>query len=605
VLVLAGCATLPTTSAVQQETVSSPKLGQSYPQLIPVGPTSGERPQDIVRGFLAASASFADGHHVAHEYLAPHVPWNPTSAATVVSTIHVTTRVIPAGNAPNGAKSTAIVEFTGQRLATLTASGQYVQSSGSSHATFSLVLEGGQWRITKLPNSHELILQNDDFERVYLARNLYFYSPTPTQQPGSARHSVKHLVPDPIYVPEQGTNTTSAQAPALSLVSALRAAPSAGPLQGSGTRTAFPPGTTVLGVQVVGTQAVVDLGGQAVRASQQQLSEMAAQIALTLTGSSYSPSAIRSVELQVNHVTKRKLLHATDFADVAPAVPAGQLYYISGNRVWRYGGAQLSRQQSWLTGDPPPRVSQIAVQPVPSGVIPQIAGLVPDQHGCLVYIGLADRKTGVHSQHLGGACSSLSVDSQGNVWIAAGSKVWMLPAGGRAALRVVIGDLPPGESVTGLRVAPDNTRVAVLGRDGQGQAHLWLGAIQNGPIDRRPGSIDQVDIGTPGSMLQIGADIPDPQSLAWYDPDHVMVLSGGGGSHQLFEVPVNGGSSTRIDTPPGAGLVWLAATGPGQQPALAVATSSGRIEVSNGVTTNGATTWTQLSQKGRAPAFSG
>jgi hypothetical protein len=609
---MTGCATLPTSSAVQQETVSSPKQGQNNPVLIPVPPSPDETPKQIVQGFLHASASFANNHQVAREYLTKDLQWTPSTAATVVSSVTLAglpPRRIPPGN-PRGNELTIVLHA--QRLARLTRSGQYLQSSRPQTFSFGLTEKANQWRISKLPQSRELILQKEDFERIYLARNLYFYSSTSLSgQTGTGPRNVHRLVPDPIYVPEQGPNTTSEQAPALSMVTALRAAPSVGPLAGSGATTAFPPDTNVLGVQVTGTLAIVDLGGQAADAGTQELTEIAAQIAWTLTASSYSPSAIRSVELQVNHVTRRKLLLGTDFAAMAPAVPVGQLYYLAGNGVWRYADGQ-PRQEPWLTDDGPPGVTQIAVQPVPPGVTPQIAGLVPERHGCVVYTGLASRKSGVRSQHLAGACSSLSFDSQGNVWVAAGSSAWMLP-GGSNAFQVVVRGLPPDESVIGLRVAPDDTRMAVLGRDGQGQVHLWLGAMQNEQneqsVSPRPGSSHAIYIGQSGSMLQIGADVPDPQSLAWYDPDHLMVLSGGGSS-QLYEVPVNGGSSTKIQTPTGA--VWLAATGPGQQngaPALAVATNSGWILVSPGPTANGAAQWTppdkKASPKGRAPAFPG
>ena len=46
-----------------------PGGGQYYLQPIPVPPGHGWTPQQIVSGFLAANASFANGHAVAREYL--------------------------------------------------------------------------------------------------------------------------------------------------------------------------------------------------------------------------------------------------------------------------------------------------------------------------------------------------------------------------------------------------------------------------------------------------------------------------------------------------------------------------------------------------------
>ena len=61
--------------------------GQDYPQLIPVPPGKGWTPVQIVSGFLAANASFANNHAVAREYLTPGQAraWNPGWAVTVVA----------------------------------------------------------------------------------------------------------------------------------------------------------------------------------------------------------------------------------------------------------------------------------------------------------------------------------------------------------------------------------------------------------------------------------------------------------------------------------------------------------------------------------------
>lgn len=600
VLVLAGCATLPTTSAVQQETVGSQKQGQNAPELIPAPPRPGLEPQATVLGFLFASASFADNYHIAREYLTSGLAWHPTGGAMVVSNAKVTLSVTPPPG--NSAGTTATVLLTAQRLARLTGSGQYVPSPSShrSKLLFGLVLVGSQWRINKVPNLHGLILQKADFERTYLARNLYFYSPAAGSAAASGGAGQRsRLVPDPVYVPQAGANAASPQIPALSMVRALRAPPSAGPLAGSGTSTALPPGTTVLGVTVGGTLATVDLGPAAAKASPQRLKEMAAQIAWTLTSSSYSPSAISSVAIQVNHVTKTKLLLGTDFAGVAPALPAGQLYYLHRNRVWQLDSGH-AKQLPWLAGSGSPPITQIAVQPGGS----QIAGMLSLHHGCQVYVGPADRKSGIQPIRLAGSCSSLSFDSQGNLWIVAGRKAWYLPEGSRSPFPAVTG-LPPADSLVALRIAPDGTRVAVLSRESHGQGQLWLGAIQNGQIDRRPGAPTPISIGG-NSMLRIGTDVPDPRSLAWYDADHLMVLSGGGDG-QLYEVPVNGGSSTRVEGPPDGVLANMGATRPGQQngraPALAVAIS-GQIQVSEGTTATGIAEWKQVAS-GLAPVFPG
>ncbi len=120
--------------------------------------------------------------------------WNPGWAVTVVRA----TRLGPANNVPahQGGPVNQVdqVRVTGDKLATLTATGQYVAPQGSSTNTwkFQLYKIGEQWRIHNPP--HRLLLTEPDFERVYAPRNLYFVA-----------SRSRTLVPDPVFVPLQAT----------------------------------------------------------------------------------------------------------------------------------------------------------------------------------------------------------------------------------------------------------------------------------------------------------------------------------------------------------------------------------------------------------------
>src|SRR5262249_17107875 len=148
--------------------------GQAYPQLIPVPPGGDWSPESIVSGFLAASASFANGHAVAREYLDPVTArqWYPGWAVTVVGQPQVS-EIMSVPDRPEGGWVTAPVRVTGQQLAMLTGTGQPLPSLGAQVSEdFSLTNEDGQWRITKLP-AH-LLLTRQTFLQVYQPRNLYF-----------------------------------------------------------------------------------------------------------------------------------------------------------------------------------------------------------------------------------------------------------------------------------------------------------------------------------------------------------------------------------------------------------------------------------------------
>jgi hypothetical protein len=557
-----GCATMPTSGAVQQIRVDEGGNGQSQdnPQPIPVPPGPTWSPQHIVAGFVAASATFTNDSAVARKYLAPGTRWVPTGAATVVSPASVISPVSPPKNvAPPAGLPTQYVEYIGHRLARLTGNGQYLTTSSSRETDlFTLVKIAGQWRISRLPSSTSLILTKSDFQRDYQPRNLYFFAP-----------SGRELVPDPVFFPQLG----SAE-PTGALVRALIQDPS-GWLYGA-AKTDFPAGTIPLGVQIIGTSAgttaVVDLGGSAATASKPVLRQMAAQLVWTLTSSSYSPSAIRSVLLEVDHhpVLPPQLPHPN--SGLVQAAAAGPVYYLDsvGDLMKLPDGALVSRQLLWPGADEG-HLTTIAV--APGGA--EIAGIVGGQNGCTVYSGVPRRGASLRSRTFSGAaCTSLSWDDQGELWVAVGTHVWMLPPSGTAEIPVLTPAIPSSDTVTDLRVAPDGVRVAMIVRGKTGPGQVLLGAITATPKvgvgDNGPGPDEQVDIGQALQMQVIGPGVTDPTALSWYDADHVVVLGHSSGP-QLWDVPLNGEAAELIATERGTDSITAAG------PDLVVGTSAGEI----------------------------
>ncbi len=563
-----GYAAMPTSGPVQPVAVVQRGSGQTQdnPQPIPVPPGRGWSPHDIVSGFLAASTSFANNHAVARAYLAPALArkWNPGWAATVVGPAPKITGVIRPKNVVPGGPQTKIVQFVGQRLATLTSSGQYLTSSGLKEADqFTLVNISGQWRISHLPSQTSLILTEPDFLRDYQPRNLYFFSP-----------SNAGLVPDPVFVPQQATNAE----PARGLVKALLKDPS-GWLSGA-TKTDFPVGTKLLGVKILGTSAVVDLGGSAAKASPAVLRNIAAQLVWTLTGTSYSTPGIESVVLEINGLVKRphgeQLQLLPTYSNLMPARSADGAYFLSaGGGVKELSdSARFTRPVPWPAALSKMAFSAIAVAPGGN----QIAGIVPAAKGCTVYSGaLRPGATLTPRQLNSGTCTSLSWDNQGDIWAAAGTHVWMLPPQGAAVpvflpAAAGLASLASPQEITALRIAPDGVRVAMIVRLANGSAGVVLGAISRSG----GGSNEQIYIGQSGDVVSIGTDVPDPVALSWYDADHVLVLGQRPIGSQLYDVSLTGGVSTSIATASGT----VSITG-GRYPLIA-STSHGQILASSG-----------------------
>ena len=567
-VVAAGCATVPSNGPVQQ--VGSAQNGlsqeQEYSQPIAVGPEPGWKPTQIVDGFLAASASFAGDHQVAKEYLDPaaQAAWHPGWAVTVVRGRPTTTSMGPLPKSvPNQPGMRAQVKVTGLPVATITGSGQYQVYSGSSTKSydFSLVSINGQWRIDGLPTSQGLLLTDADFQHVYQPRDLYFLS-----QSGNT------LVPDPVFVPQQATNTELATG----LVKALLQDPT-GWLAGAAI-TGFPAHAQPIGqVRIDGQNATVNLGGEhgkPFKATQRQLEQMAAQLAWTLAS-----GPVQSVELELNNRPERIMTSLYQdpqaYQGWMPAQHAGSsLYFVASNGAVQtlsgagQSGAAPGERVATVPGqagsaDAPP-LSSIAISP--KG--PSLAGIATG--GAAVYFGALGRGASLKEwRPTSGSCTSVSWDARGDLWITAGGIVWMLPPNGGSAAPV---NVPvPGEAgVTDFMVAPDGVRVVMIVHDGS-SSHVEVGAIthsgQAAMVQQQP--------------VTIGAGIPQPDALSWYGTDDVVVLADGGSasSAELYEVPLNGGPPTIIAAP-GTPTSVTATSPVGSVADIAIGLPGGKIMIS-------------------------
>jgi len=563
----AGCATVPANGPVQQVGAGENGLSQQqdYSQPIPVGPGRGWSPTQIVYGFLAASASFAHDHQVAREYLYPTVQqsWRPGWAVTVVSTMPTITPVRPlVRSVSNQPELDSDVEVTGLPVATITGSGQYQSYSGSRTKSykFPLLKWNGQWRIDGLPTT-SLLLTQADFQRVYQPRDLYFLS-----------QSGHTLVPDPVFVPQQATNTELASG----LVTALRQNPT-GWLAGAAV-TGFPAHSQPIGqVRINGPNATVDIGGskgKPIAPDRQRLEQMAAQLVWTLaTGR----TPVQSVELELNNrpvqVMGRLYQLPQMYQGWLPSQQAGSsLYFVgsSGAVEALSGAGQPGAGQPGHVSAVPGTAGTPGIPPLSSiAVSPDgrwLAGIA-DGGAAVYYTKLSHGASLQKWRPTNGTCTSVSWDARGNLWVACGGIVWMLQPGTGSATVVTVG--PAGSDVTDFRIAPDGVRVAMIVRGPSG-SQLELGAIVYSSA-------------TSAAVLQppviIGANIRQPESLSWYGSDDLIVLAGSSASAQLDEVPLNGGQPTVIPTP-GAPVSVTAASAGGSASDIAIGLPGGKIMLS-------------------------
>jgi hypothetical protein len=577
-LLATGCATIPSSSPVGSAPIPAPPAGGgvSGGGLIVEGPQRGWNPEQVVSGFLLASASFPHDHATAREYLTPSAnrSWRPGAQVTILAS---TPSVYQQNGRLNGQGDRATVMVSWQELATLDASGQYTARGGAARQTFALESVHGEWRIAGVPStdgskvSHELLLPAALFRLDYAPRNLYFYGQRggqlPEAQPG------QFLVPAPVFVPLQSSDLVT------TLVNDLRQDPT-GWLE-NGAVTAFPAGSRLRKIQVLpgppgDKTAIVDIGLPR-GTPQSTVQAMAAQLVWTLTSPAYSPPLIQAVKLKINGRlwaprSGDSVQSLAEYSRYIPPVSGPQnLYYVAANGAVRMFGQQAhSVAVRGQAGTGAIALNKIAVS-VNGHYLAGVAGPATTVYTeDLAAAAKEHAPAGVgqlHSRLTGTRFSTPSWDSAGDLWVAGRVHgqpgVWVIPAASRG--KPIPVSLPVGIGpVTGLRVAPDGVRIAMIVGTGAG-AHMMVGAIT------RSGGAVFITQAAP-----LAPGLSGTTALTWYDEDHLLAITQSANGTQLWEVPVNGDLPVRRSVQPG--MASITAAGP--QNALYTGVSGGRLDSS-------------------------
>lgn len=279
-LLAAGCTGIPTDSQVQDVT----KVADQANQAAPLAPDDGQLPEQIVRGFIAASSRTDDSpgssFSAARQFLTSpaRVGWQIDSAATpvVILADGFTTSVDP--------DQPAQVTVKGTEVGSLDPDHAFHAGTPTPYTvTLHLAKEAGQWRITDPPDS--LIIAQSDFGRAFRPRTVYFLDSTGTV-----------VVPDVRYVVDGSSPVNRAGR----LIALLLHGPST-LLQGA-ARTQLGPHASLQKNVSVDAQGVVhvdltgvDLSGVGARRALAAqivwtLDPDASQIAITVNGDDLDPA---------------------------------------------------------------------------------------------------------------------------------------------------------------------------------------------------------------------------------------------------------------------------------------------------------------------------
>lgn len=532
----AGCATVPSGGQV----ASGRSVGRAEPyddpyvRMVPVRPKQGWLPDQIVTGFLTASAGFDDQHRTAAEYLARGTVWRPDPLPSVIMYDDSTLQLVQTRT--QGDRVT--LEVQGTRLGSIRPDGQYEAADRKQlKETFELAKNAaGQWRIVRLPDSlvTGLLLSGRDVNRAFRSRNLYFFAP-----------DNRVLVPNTIFQPLVNRRELPAQ-----LVRAVLSGPTT--WLKPAVRTAFPSGTRLAGEGVVVADGVatVNLSKEALKGDR---AGMSAQLMWTLR--------------QLPEVGRLKLE-----IDGDPAPPPG-VGEVQSPRDWAHNDPDAAvgegPHQAYLR-DGSDHLSQLLADdrvlrpavldddrlqhPAISLDARSVAGL--NEAGDTVLTGdLAGGgplQVALQARQRGARFTTPSWDRNGNLWAVEttpkASWLWIKQRG-RPAIRISDWGLG-GYEVRALRVALDGVRVAAIVR------HDEHGRIEIGRIAAGAQGL------TAEEFLPISAEIADAVDLAWQNAGQLAVLgrAKGKSTQQLpYTVPISGGSVQPIGNAVPADMQSIAA----------------------------------------------
>jgi hypothetical protein len=518
VLAVSACSTVPSSSPTVQIT-EAPSRPTEIVGIEPLAPEPGATPDEIVRGFIDAAASVRPGHPVARQHLAPDAAgsWSDEAGITVLSPDYATV-----------ATEAGSVTLTANPVGTVDERGVFtVAGTGVFTRQFHLEQVDGEWRITDPPDG--LIILQPDFERLYVARDVFFLDPTR-----------QRVVPDPRLLIKGDAQPTTLierllQGPAPTIAAGVH-----NPLSGAQLRSA---------VTVDEGTAVVDLTSITADPAP-VLSEICAQIVWTLA------PLRRTVEIRVDGepvdiegIPAQQTVE--DWAAYDPdAVPLDAVgHYVSGGALHTVAAGAPTPGPA---GTGAYGLSSAAVSADPrTGKLAFLVGVRSDAAGATLFAGPYDGE-------LTAVLTATTLDSptfsstRSEAWVVRdGTDVVRVPATG-APQAVSSPTLEGLGRADVLRLSPDGVRVALV-VDGPGGRGLYVGTV----VRAQDGSVELRD------LRDVAPSLSQVVDVAWRDSATLLVLAGNEAEDRIdpYQVGVDGWGLSDVPT---AGL-------PGQPRSIAAA----------------------------------
>jgi hypothetical protein len=521
-LMLAGCATVPTSGPVEHHTPQAAGVNSGV-HVDPLPPANGASQLLVVEGFLHAMGVYQPNYAVARQYLTASASeaWSPESGVQIYAD----------GPAPSDAAPGVLVA---PLVGDIDGTGVYSAASGQLRHDFGLVKdEAGQWRISHPPDG--LLVSRYLFSISFVSATLHFLD--------SAGQVV---VPDPRFFPA-GDQATAA------IVRAQLAGPSAwlAPVVAK-------VGTDAISVDTVTVDddglAVIRLGGGAAQLDAAQQKTLLAELAFTMT----SLSQVTAVQVTSGGQVWKSEFGLTEvgpqnFANLSPENSAALrvLFTVRDQKLSR-----MRDPANWSDFVPVDaaldKPEQIAVR----SDLAEVAAITATG----TRLEAAPIGSG-RAQQLRVGVGLLRPDyaRNGELWSFAASGLSSLRVYAEDAQRKVVVKGAPQGSVVAAKLAADGARIAVVLRKGD-QTQVGLAAVVRERDTITLTGWHTIDVtmntGIAGSALDLG----------WYSQTELAVLqTGSGGETSIIKVSQDGSTATDIGPSNSASLGQLAVV-PQRQP---------------------------------------
>ena len=509
--VLAACGGLPSTGPVVEGRALGEVLNEPV-RVVAVGPVDGASQEAVIRGFLRAGEDIDETRATGRSFLAPQSVdlWRWSSEDVVVYDGDLTVKQLP-GDA---------VEVSAAGMARLTPDGRYIEQPPGTRekVVFGLTKVGGEWRVELPAGGFGLWLDNDQFNRVFVKRFIYYVAPND-----------RDLVPDPRWFPI-GTRlaTTLARAQLSSVPAHLAGAVTSG--VPTGTRLA------VNAVPVTAGRALVNLSSEALSADPAARAAMWAQLAKTLG----QVASVGSVSLAVDNTQLElpggvtSVESAADLGyDVAATAVFDTALLRDGDAIRRFDPRYVPDTQASKRPDLKPKDGDIARVPDTWGSLAlsvdgkQVAAVSNDRRDLSIWRATEPTKP---VPSFATALTQPTFDANGYLWIAGSDargndRVYVLDSVSsdpKSAPKPIRTPWLGNRRITALAVAADAARVLVVTTDRSGgDAQLGLSGIVRA-TNSEPEALSP-PLRQAQSMTRI-------QDVTWLDPANYAVLGQVGAS---------------------------------------------------------------------------